>query len=155
MVFNMPGAAQWVDFCRALGLDHWLTDEKYDSPKGRYDHMPELTQGVDEALAAKSRDEWGKIFDAAGLIWGPVLGLHEVPGDPQAQAINLFPTINDATHGEYKTVGIPMRFSKTAVGPARAAPALGQHSKAILEEFDFSPEAIEALAQQGVTQAHD
>ena len=151
----MPGAGQWLDFCRALGLEHWLTEEKYATPKGRYDHMPELTQGVDEALAAKSRDEWGEIFDAAGLIWGPVLGLHEVPQDPQAQAINLFPTINDATHGDYTTVGIPMRFSKTPVGPTRAAPSLGQHSKAILQEFNFTPDAITALSQQGVIQADD
>ena len=155
VVFNMPGAGQWLDFCRALGLEHWLTEEKYASPKGRYDHMPELTQGVDQALASKSRDEWGKIFDAAGLIWGPVLGLHEVPQDPQAQAINLFPTINDSTHGDYTTVGIPMRFSKTPVGPTRAAPSLGQHSKAILQEFDFTPDAIAALSQQGVIQADE
>ena len=43
------------------------------------------------ALAAKSRDEWGAIFDANGLIWGPVLALHEVAVDPHAAAIGLFP----------------------------------------------------------------
>jgi len=136
VVFNMPGAGQWADFCKALGLDHWLEDEKYASPKGRYDHMPELTAGVDEALATRSRDEWGRIFDAAGLIWGPVLGLHEVPGDPQAQAINLFPTIQDDAAQEYQTVGIPMRFGQTDVGPSRRAPRLGEHTEQILQEFD-------------------
>ena len=40
----------------------------------------------------RSRDEWGKIMDEHGIIWGPVLGLHEVSQDPQAEAINLFPS---------------------------------------------------------------
>ena len=48
-----------------------------------------------------------------------------------------------------------MRFSKTPVGPTRAAPSLGQHSKAILQEFDFTPDAIAALSQQGVIQADE
>jgi len=142
VVFNMPGAGQWVDFCRALDLDHWLEEEKYATPKGRYDHMPELTAGIDAALANRSRDEWGKIFDAAGLIWGPVLGLHEVPGDPQAEAINLFPRISDHPAGEYRTVGIPMRFGQTAVGPTGTAPALGEHSERILAAFGCDPDVL-------------
>ena len=40
----------------------------YATPRGRYDHMPELVDGIDAALAARSRDEWGAIFDANGII---------------------------------------------------------------------------------------
>ena len=57
--------------------------------------MHVLVPEIDEVLATKGRDEWGKIFDEAGLIWGPVLGLHEVPSDQQAQSINLFPLMHN------------------------------------------------------------
>ncbi len=154
VVFNMPGADKWTAFCTALGLDHWLNNEKYATPKGRYDHMPELTAGVDAALSTRTRDEWGLIFDEAGLIWGPVLGLHEVPQDPQAQAINLFPKINNPEQGEYPTVGIPMRFSGIEVGPTRSAPGLGQHSEAILSELGLSNQEIAALKETGIITPH-
>ena len=55
--------------------------------------MDDLVSIIDEALSKRSRDEWGKIFDNAGLIWGPVLGLHEVPADAHAQELGLFPEI--------------------------------------------------------------
>lgn len=150
VVFNMPGPEQWPAFCQALGLSHWLEEDKYATGKGRYDHMPELTDGVDQALAKRSRDEWGPIFDDAGLIWGPVLGLHEVPSDPQAEAINLFPAMNNEEFGEYKTVGIPVRFGQADVRPRHSAPKLGQDSTAILQELGMDKVTIKALIQKGV-----
>lgn len=150
VVFNMPGPEQWPAFCQALGLSHWLEEDKYATGKGRYDHMPELTDGVDQALAKRSRDEWGPIFDDAGLIWGPVLGLHEVPSDPQAEAINLFPAMNNEEFGEYKTVGIPVRFGQADVRPRHSAPKLGQDSTAILQELGMDKITIKALIQKGV-----
>jgi crotonobetainyl-CoA:carnitine CoA-transferase CaiB-like acyl-CoA transferase len=99
--------------------------------------MAELTQGIDAALSAKSRDEWGPLFDQAGLIWGPVLGLHEVPSDPQAAAIGLFPTLVDETIGEYRSVNIPMRFGHCEVGPTRPAPKLGENTEALKSEFNL------------------
>lgn len=150
IVFNMPGPEQWPAFCEALGLGHWLKVDKYATGKGRYDHMPELTDGVDQALSERSRDEWAPIFDAAGLIWGPVLGLHEVPADPQAEAINLFPRISNKEIGEYKTVGIPIRFGQAEVGPRHSAPKLGQDSNAILQELGMDQDTINTLIDQGV-----
>ena len=101
--------------------------------------MQALTEGIDEALSKKSRDEWGPIFDAAGLIWGPVLGLHEVPIDPQAKAIGLFPTLHDREAGPYRSVAIPMRFGSCVVGPEKGAPQLGEHTTSLVQEFGLKP----------------
>ena len=43
---------------------------------------------IDNA-GSKGRDEWGKIFDDAGLIWGPVMG-YTVPQDQHAQELFMF-----------------------------------------------------------------
>ena len=74
----MPEAAAWPRFCKAIGRTEWLDDPRFVDGSSRYRHMQALVAGVDEALAAKGRDEWGEIFDREGLIWGPVLALHEV-----------------------------------------------------------------------------
>ena len=39
--------------CKALGLEHWLEDERYATGKSRYQHMQALTEGVDEALSKR------------------------------------------------------------------------------------------------------
>jgi|TARA_B100001964_G_C14247316_1_gene608110 crotonobetainyl-CoA:carnitine CoA-transferase CaiB-like acyl-CoA transferase len=150
VVFNMPEAKSWPPFCKALGLERWLEDERFIDASSRYRHMEELTAGVDDALQSKGRDEWGVIFDKAGLIWGPVLGLHEVPDDEQAKAINLFPVLEDEAIGEYATVGIPMRFANADVGPKSRSPQLGEHTSEVLSSFGLTDEEISDLREQQV-----
>jgi crotonobetainyl-CoA:carnitine CoA-transferase CaiB-like acyl-CoA transferase len=150
IVLNMPEESAWPRLCKAIGRDHWLDDERLLDLRGRFRNMQEIVEGIDETLATKSRDEWGVIFDAAKLIWGPVLGLHEVPKDPQAQAIGLFPELEHESIGRYPTVNIPMRFHTADVKPRGPAPSKGQHSEQVLTDLGLSSEAITSLKSDGV-----
>lgn len=154
VVFNMPEAAAWPRFCKAIGREDWLEDERFADARGRYRNMSVLVDGIDEALSVKSRDEWGEIFDEAKLIWGPVLGLDEVPGDAQAQAMGFFPEIDHHEHGRYPTVGVPMRFASAEVRPRGPAPTLGQHTREVLEQAGLSDDEISALVLAKVVAEH-
>ena len=111
--------------------------------------MRELVDGIDATLATKSRDEWGEIFDAKGLIWGPVLCLHEVVDDEHANDIGMFPELNHPELGPYRTVNAPMRFATADVGPRGPAPTLGQHSREILTAAGLSDADIDTLIEKG------
>jgi crotonobetainyl-CoA:carnitine CoA-transferase CaiB-like acyl-CoA transferase len=150
VVFNMPQASGWAKLCKALNKEEWLEDERFLDARSRYHAMPVLVPEIDKALASKTRDEWGVIFDAAGIIWGPVLGLHEVATDPQAAAINLFPSINDEEIGDYRTVSIPMRFKTADVRPRGRSPKIGEHTRSVLSEFGFNAEVIDGLLADDV-----
>jgi len=150
VVFNMPQASGWSKLCKALGKEAWLEDERFIDARSRYQAMPILVPEIDKALASKTRDEWGVIFDAAGIIWGPVLALHEVATDPQAAAINLFPSIHDEEIGDYRTVSIPMRFKTADVKPRGRSPKIGEHTRSVLTEFGFQQAAIDALLADNI-----
>ncbi len=145
VVLNMLDAGAWERLCRAIGREDWLRDERFDTPRNRYRRMPELVDAIDEVLSSRTRDEWGRIFDEHGVIWGPVLGLHEVPDDPHARAIDLFPTIEHPELGTYPTVGAPMRFATADVRPRGPAPGLGEHTRAVLAQLGYPAEDIQRL----------
>ena len=110
---------------KVIGREQWLTDERFKDARCRYQNMAELVDGVDKALSIKSRDEWGAIFDANGLIWGPVLALHEVAMDPHADAIGLFPrdrasATRPVPYGECADA-FPHRRRQTPLARARSA----------------------------------
>jgi crotonobetainyl-CoA:carnitine CoA-transferase CaiB-like acyl-CoA transferase len=150
VVFNMPEEAAWPRFCKAIDREQWLEDERFESARGRYRNMATLVDGIDAALSVKSRDAWGVIFDEANLIWGPVLGLDEVPRDAQAQAMGLFPELEHEQHGRYPTVSAPMRFQTAEVRPRGPSPALGQHTREVLESAGLSVSEIAGLVDAGV-----
>jgi crotonobetainyl-CoA:carnitine CoA-transferase CaiB-like acyl-CoA transferase len=145
----LPDAAYWSRLCKAIGLEDLIEDERFVDSKARYKNMAELIDIFDNTLAAKSRDEWGKIFDDANLIWGPVMGLHEVPQDPHAQELGMFPTIEHPELGSYNTVNIPMRFATADVKPRGPAPLLGDNSEQVLRDFGMDNEAIAVLKAAG------
>ncbi|MDA3040467.1 MAG: CoA transferase [Actinomycetota bacterium] len=150
VVFNMPEEAAFWKLCRLIGKDEWLEDERFSDIRGRFRNMPEIVKGIDAALAAKGRDEWGEIFDANGIIWGPVLGLHEVADDPQAEALGMFPPIEHPEMGVYRSVAMPMKFKTADVGPRSPAPLLGEHTRSVLAQAGMTDGDINALFAGGV-----
>ena len=150
IVINMPEASAWDRLAAVLELSHLSEEERFSTPGLRYRNMADLVPQIDATLSKASRDEWGERFDAAGIIWGPVLGLHEVTADPQAQALNLFPEIPHAQLGSYRSVNIPMRFANTHVAPRGPAPVLGEHTQAILTNAGLSEDEIHNLHSQGI-----
>ena len=155
VVFNMPEAPAFARFCHAVGLDHLVTDPRFDSVRTRFQNMAELVDLIDAALSVKSRDEWGPIFDQHGLIWGPVLGLHEVVADPQAEAMGLFPVITHPESGDYRTVRSPVRLRGIDTDPIAPSPALGEHSRSVLEEAGWALAEIDGLIADGAVGSLD
>jgi crotonobetainyl-CoA:carnitine CoA-transferase CaiB-like acyl-CoA transferase len=150
VVFNMPEPPAFARFCRAVGLDHLIDDERFDTVRNRFQNMVQLVDLIDEALAARGRDEWGPIFDEHQLIWGPVLALHEVVGDAQADAMNVFPTIEHPDLGPYRSVRSPIRVHGVDTEPSGPAPMLGADVHPVLAEAGFSPDEIDGLVARGI-----
>ncbi|MCY4345156.1 MAG: CoA transferase [Gammaproteobacteria bacterium] len=150
VVLNMLDGGAWERLCRAIGRTDWLADERLATGRDRYRHMAELVDGIDATLNARTRDEWGAVFDEHGVIWGPVLGLHEVVDDPQANAIGLFPELQHPELGTYRTVNAPMRFKTAEVRPRGPAPKVGEHTRQILREAGLSQPELQALFDKGI-----
>lgn len=150
VVFNMlPDKAYWPRMCQAIEVEELIDDERFADSSARYRNMAELIDLIDAALAKRSRDEWGEIFDKAGLIWGPVMGLHEVPQDPHALELGMFPKLQHEEAGSYRTVNIPMRFATADVGPRGPSPAIGEHTTQVLLDNGFSEQEIDSMLEAG------
>ncbi len=149
VVLNMPQESAWPLLCKTIGREEWLDDERFADLRGRFANMAEIVAGIDEALSARTRDEWGEIFDEVGIIWGPVLGLHEVVDDTQADALGLFPELDDDEIGPYPTVASPVRFHTAPVGPRGPSPRLGADTRAVLAAAGYGSTEIDQLVAVG------
>lgn len=150
IVLNTLGGNSFDLLCVALDRPEWLEDERFKDGGSRYRHMDILVDLIDEILLTDTRDAWGKRFDAAKLVWGPVLTLDEVAEDPQAEAIDMFPEINHPHLGSYRSVRAPMRFRDADVKPRGPAPEVGEHTRAILNEAGLAADEIDNLLKAGV-----
>jgi crotonobetainyl-CoA:carnitine CoA-transferase CaiB-like acyl-CoA transferase len=58
--------------------------------------------------------------------------------------------IRRAGAGRTQALGCPIHFSATPTRVDRGAPLLGEHTRAILREFGYDDDAIDALVAAGV-----
>jgi len=151
VILQMPEGRWWPKFCEAVGHPDLAEDERYDTPKKRFDLMPELVDRIDEIMKTKTAKEWGLIFDEAGLICGPIQSLPEVVDDPQVRAVGSFIELDHPSgQGTFETLAIPIRIAGADIGPRGNAPAVGEHTDSVLEEVGVSAEALAELRADGV-----
>ncbi|MEM9035047.1 MAG: CoA transferase [Actinomycetota bacterium] len=147
---QMPEDRWWPRFCEAVGREEWLADERLQTTKGRFDNMAELVDGIDETFSTRSRDEWAKIFDDAGLIWGPINDLADVVEDPQAEAAGLWAEIEHPDVGSFETVANPIGIRGVDTGPRGRAPAVGEHTGELLADLGLDADEIDRLRSSGI-----
>jgi crotonobetainyl-CoA:carnitine CoA-transferase CaiB-like acyl-CoA transferase len=149
IILNMPEPRWWPRFCETVGHPEWLEDRRFTSQKDRFQHMPELTDLIDEMFVTRTLAEWGQIFDQAGLIWGPATTLAELAQDPQAHASGLFPEV-DHPAGRFPTVAAPIHIRGADIRPRGPAPDIGSDTAEVLEQSGLSRSEVAALAAAGV-----
>ena len=150
LIIHMPRPSGWAPFCEAIERTEWIEHERFGHVRDRFKNMGELVPLIDDALSTRTRDEWGERFDEFGVIWGPVLAIHEVAEDPQAHALGMFPLIESPEIGEYRTVAPPINLEGSDVGPRGPAPGLGQHTAEILASLGIDGAQVNDLVARGI-----
>jgi len=79
----------WTPFCDVIGKPE-LAGLKGRERVARKDALREEIAAV---LVSKTRDDWGDLFDRAGVPWGPLHSLVETLDDPHVRARQLLRTM--------------------------------------------------------------
>jgi crotonobetainyl-CoA:carnitine CoA-transferase CaiB-like acyl-CoA transferase len=133
----------------AIGRPELAEDPRHAAPITDLDVVRALRAAVDEAFAAMTLEQAGEKLTRADLIWAPMASLDEVVGDPQAEAAGCFVETADAWGGSFRAPATPIRFPGLSTGGGGPAPHVGQHTREVLLEAGYGPDAIEALLRDG------
>lgn len=132
---------QWQRFFTVAGRPEMTTDLRVTDPATRGQHVGELYSLVTEIIAERTTAEWVECLRAADIPVTPVMTLADLLHDEHLQQMNFFPHQNHPTEGEVRTIGIPVRFSRTPGTIRRPAPCLDENRAEILAEAGESDES--------------
>jgi crotonobetainyl-CoA:carnitine CoA-transferase CaiB-like acyl-CoA transferase len=135
----------WAAIRRALGLEALESDPRFATAKSRRENGPALVGALDVAFAALDFAAAAARLDAEGLAWAPVQTAAEIVADPQLAAAGGVAEIVRSDGTRLKTPAGPVRFAGHDDQTRPPAPALGEHSRAVLTELGYGGAEIEAL----------
>jgi crotonobetainyl-CoA:carnitine CoA-transferase CaiB-like acyl-CoA transferase len=149
---NIGGANQtnWERIADVLGHPEWRDDPRFATNSARMQNLAALTEQISAVLATRTRDEWITAFDAASVPVGPVHSIGEALTHPQTLARGMVVELEHPQAGPTKALGCPIHFSATPTQITRAAPLLGEHTRAVLRETGYSEGEIDALIAEHV-----
>jgi crotonobetainyl-CoA:carnitine CoA-transferase CaiB-like acyl-CoA transferase len=149
IVLAVGNDEQWQRFCRVARLETPVVDPRFTTNEGRVRHHTALDEILTPVLRDRTRAEWTSALVGAGVPCGPVRSVDEVLADPQLVARHMIEQRPHATAGTVSLLGVPIKLSATPGAVRTAPPALGQHTRPVLEEIGMSSHDIAALRSGG------
>ncbi len=110
----------------------------------------QLNQQIVDTFQTRTTEEWLPLFEEAGVPCGPVRLTEELYDDPQVKALDLMVEFDHPIVGKIKSIGSPIRMSKSETTAKVPSPALGQQTREVLSELGYSSEDIEKLIESRV-----
>ena len=152
---NIGGANQsnWERITDVLGHPEWKSDPRFVDNDTRMRNLPALVEAMEAVLATHDRAHWIAAFDAAGVPAGPVHSIGEALTHPQVLARDIVVEVDHPKAGRTRAVGFPVKLHGTPAVAPKPAPALGEHTRAVLAEFGYTADEIDALIAEGVVRA--
>jgi crotonobetainyl-CoA:carnitine CoA-transferase CaiB-like acyl-CoA transferase len=140
----------WRPFCEAIEQPALAVDPRYVTRADRVARRAELGALLDKIFATRTVAEWMARLEAHDVLCAPVNRYADLPHDPQVQASAMLVEQEHPRAGRFRTLDTPIRFSRTPGTIRTPAPALGEHTEAVLAEAGLKPAEIAALRRAGV-----
>jgi crotonobetainyl-CoA:carnitine CoA-transferase CaiB-like acyl-CoA transferase len=144
--------ALWPRMLELMGRPELAKDPRFEDSEKRRRHWPELRAIVDAWLATyPSVDAALEALSGARIPCAPVLRPAEVVASPHLAERQFFPSIPHPARGEVRVTASPYHLDGAPMHPRHAAPyRVGEHTREVLAEIDYSGDRIDELRRAGV-----
>ena len=140
---------QFKDLCIAIGKPELLDQPNYLRNQDRVKYRQELVALLSDYFLSNTAKHWVDAIHAMKVPVGVINSVADALDEPQIQYRKMVVNIPHTDNPDFNVIGSPIKMTGTPVEYRNAPPRLGEHTKAILEEFCSDDELLQ-LKQQGV-----
>ena len=151
VALNVPDDIVWGRLAAAVGRPDLQDDPRSADGTSRAANAAFLQPIIEQWMADKTRQEVVDTLNAAGMPTGPVYTAKDVFADPHFRTRGMLVDIEDPEVGTYTFARSTPHLSTAPEIEKQPAPALGQHTREILENLlGYSAAEVDRLAAEQV-----
>ncbi|MGI9409255.1 MAG: CaiB/BaiF CoA transferase family protein [Hyphomicrobiaceae bacterium] len=137
--------------CKALNWPEVASDPRFDTNAKRREHADYLVGRMREQLETQDTAHWQELFNEFGVQNSKVLSYREFAEHPQPEAVGLLAwLVQPGSDAPWPIPNVPGMPKYVQDDRYAVAPNLGEHTREILVDTGYEPEAIEELLKSGV-----
>jgi crotonobetainyl-CoA:carnitine CoA-transferase CaiB-like acyl-CoA transferase len=135
---------------QVLGREDLANDPVLKDRNGRIARRDALFEELNREFGKQPWAHWQARMREAQIPCGLVRTVGEAIRSPEAQARKLVTRIPHPVLGEVPNIASPIRYAGTPLADPRPAPAVGEHTAAVLQDvLGYGQERIASLARDG------
>jgi crotonobetainyl-CoA:carnitine CoA-transferase CaiB-like acyl-CoA transferase len=142
--------AHWARLCAALERPELEGDPRFATNDARVANRTDLRAELSSALSGYLTAEAVEFLNAHGIVAGAIRSHRQVAAGEDARRLDLFPATAAGAGGRYRYAAPPYTFHGLERQASRPAPAIGEHSREILESLGYSQAEVERLIDSEV-----
>jgi crotonobetainyl-CoA:carnitine CoA-transferase CaiB-like acyl-CoA transferase len=136
----------WGRICRALDMQDWIKDPRFENIENRRDHRRLVNERISAFTRQRSVAELAELFTQHQVPHAPILGIKEALAQPQAVAREMVVETEHQVLGKIPIVNRAIKFPGDPQPVPAAPPVLGQDTDDILRDvLGLTCEQIETL----------
>lgn len=137
----------WPILCDKIGRPEWGEDPRFLRFKDRLEQRALIQDLLDEALSAKTTEEWLEVF-AGSVPAAPIYDVKQALENPFVRDTGKLQTLTHQGGSPFRMLNAPFRTGEPT--PNRPAPELGQDTDALLAELGYDAAKIVALRERRI-----
>ena len=141
---------QWKSFCESFDLVEFIEDREMDVNSGRVEKRDVIIPRLQELFKTFTKHELMKKLDQTGLPFAPINKPEDLFNDPHLNESGGLLKIDIPNGGSTKLPAMPIEMNDRRFDVHQQVPAVGEHSKEILEEIGLNEETIDSLFKKSI-----
>jgi crotonobetainyl-CoA:carnitine CoA-transferase CaiB-like acyl-CoA transferase len=138
----------WQRFCKAAERPDLVDEPRFAKAADRVRNRDALVPLVKALVKERSRDDWLKRLDKAGVPSGAIRTVGEVCESDLLKARGMVAAMPHATAGTVKAIKSAVHMSRTPLESYAAPPRLGEHTREVLTGLlGYSAADVDRLAR--------
>jgi crotonobetainyl-CoA:carnitine CoA-transferase CaiB-like acyl-CoA transferase len=145
----------FLRLCEVLGHPEWAGAGEFADNASRVRNRVELAAAIETVTLGRPCRRWLDMLEAREIPCGPINDYSQVFADRQVLAREMVIETDHPVLGRLRTLGSPIKLSRTPPDATRRAPLLGEHTHEVLKELGFSDDEIERLTPMNTKDTKD
>jgi len=137
-----------------IGRGDLAADPALADNAGRVARVDELDQAIGEWTRQRTVDEVLGELEAASVPAGRIYTVEDIAKDPHYLARGMLEKVRMEDGTELSVPGVVPKLSRSPGSRDRAAPRLGQDTRAVLRDVGLAEDQIQQLIERGIVEEH-
>ncbi|RUT28904.1 CoA transferase [Arsenicitalea aurantiaca] len=137
----------WTLLCQTIARPDLLEDPRFAENRDRLQNREALVEALNEVFLTDTVANWIERLLGAGIPAGPINDFAQSLSSEHVIARNMVQELVHPVEGTIRTLGFPVRLSRTPQALRRHPPLLGEHTEEILAELGHSDRLADFRAE--------